>query len=424
MMTNKETKILLLLTIGVMLNFSLSYCVDNGCLSCHKEIDDPIAGQYEKSIHFEAKIGCSDCHGGDPKELEDMDIAMSKEKGFKGVPKGTEITELCGSCHSDVNKMRKYNLRTDQLANYKTSIHGQKLYESNDTNVAVCTSCHGKHLILKPSHPESTVYKVNIPKTCSTCHSNAELMSQYNIPTDQYSKYLRSYHGTLLMRDHNLKVASCADCHGIHGAKPPGISEIADVCGNCHSTTLTQYRSGAHAKSLEDFGKPKCIDCHDHHEILFPDEEMFLSYGKGVCYLCHENGSSGSKRANKLHELLTGAKTLSSKAKLALEQGGLTEGEVESLKSDMLKADTSITEAIITTHTLDITKVSEFISLADKLSQDIIDKVNEKKESLQIRKKAIVLVLVVAAILIFLLLLKKKKYEQEEKALQSLIPKK
>jgi len=407
-----------MLIIFFLAIFHHSYSGDNGCLNCHKEIDDLMVNNFERSIHHASKIGCHECHGGDPAIFDDMDAAMADEKGFIGIPQGIQITELCGTCHSDVLKMRKYNLRTDQLALYKTSVHGQRLYEKNDKNVATCTSCHGSHLVLKTNHPESSVYKPNLPKTCSKCHSNSELMSRYNLSSDQYTKYLKSYHGTLLIRDHNLKVASCADCHGIHGAKPPGIMEIPDVCGNCHATTLAQYRSGGHAKSLENYGKPRCIDCHDYHEILFPDEEMFLAYGKGVCHLCHEKGTEGFVLGEKFYELMSGAKKLSQTAKNILESAGLTEGEIESLKSDILKADTSIIEAEITTHKLDIGKVSEFISKANKLSQDIIDKVNEKKESLKIRKRAMIIVLVIGTLLIILLYLKKKKYEREEKLLE------
>jgi predicted CXXCH cytochrome family protein len=392
--------------------------MENGCINCHRETDDQVVKDFESSIHYKAQITCNDCHGGDPTELHDMDLAMSKDKGFKGVPKGTEITELCGSCHSDPLKMRKYNIRTDQLVLYKTSIHGQRLYEKNDQNVAVCTSCHSKHRILEPSHPESTVYKPNLPKTCSKCHSNNELMSKYNIPSDQYDKYMKSYHGLLLTRDHNLKVANCADCHGIHGAKPPGIMEIADVCGNCHGTTLEQFRSGAHSKSLEDYGKPRCIDCHDNHEILFPDEEMFYSKEKDVCKKCHTEGTDGSIRSKKMFDILTEAKTLSNKAKGTLDKGGLTEGVSESLKSDILDADTSITEAVIVTHTLDVTKVSEYLIKANKLSQDVIDTVEKVKKNIMIRKKAIVAVLVVGILLVILLHLKRKKYEREEEILR------
>jgi len=108
---------------------------------------------------------------------------------------------------------------------------------------------------------------------------------------------------------------------------------------------------------------------------------MFLTYGKGVCHLCHERGSPGAERAEKLYTILTGSKELSQKAKEALETGGLTEGEVEFLKGDILNADTAITEAVIVSHALDLGKISGYLTKADKLSQDVIDKVKEKKES-------------------------------------------
>ncbi len=72
--------------------------------------------------------------------------AMSKAAGFRGKIQRNQIPELCGHCHSDGAFMRKYNpsLRTDQLAQYKTSVHGKRLLQG-DTKVAVCIDCHGVH---------------------------------------------------------------------------------------------------------------------------------------------------------------------------------------------------------------------------------------------------------------------------------------
>ena len=69
---------------------------------------------------------------------------------------GKQIPELCGHCHSDGAFMRKYNpsLRTDQLAQYKTSVHGKRLLQG-DTKVAVCIDCHGVHDLRPASDPRS-----------------------------------------------------------------------------------------------------------------------------------------------------------------------------------------------------------------------------------------------------------------------------
>jgi cytochrome c553 len=127
------------------------------CLACHGALDPPLQvteAQFSQDIHFQKGLTCAACHGGDPTKT-DMD-AMSKAAGFKGKIERSQIPALCGSCHSDGAYMRKYNpsLRTDQLTQYKTSVHGQ-LFAKGDTKVAVCIDCHGVHGLRPPSDSQS-----------------------------------------------------------------------------------------------------------------------------------------------------------------------------------------------------------------------------------------------------------------------------
>ena len=77
---------------------------------------------------------------------------MSRKAGFKGKIDRRQIPQLCGSCHSNPNLMRQYDpsLRTDQLAEYHTSVHGKRL-AAGDTKVAVCIDCHSVHDIRPPT---------------------------------------------------------------------------------------------------------------------------------------------------------------------------------------------------------------------------------------------------------------------------------
>jgi cytochrome c553 len=59
-----------------------------------------------------------------------------------------------GPPHSNPIMMRPYNLRTDQLALYKTSQHGRLLYQKGDRNTATCVSCHGTHDIKSVNDPD------------------------------------------------------------------------------------------------------------------------------------------------------------------------------------------------------------------------------------------------------------------------------
>jgi hypothetical protein len=57
-------------------------------------------------------------------------------------------------------------LPTDQLAQYRTSVHGELLLNGN-ARVATCVSCHGTHGIRSARDPASTASKERIVETCS-----------------------------------------------------------------------------------------------------------------------------------------------------------------------------------------------------------------------------------------------------------------
>ncbi len=201
----------------------------NTCLDCHGVLDPPLqvtADQFAQDIHSQKGLNCASCHGGDPTK-SDMD-AMSKASGFRGKIQRSQIPELCGWCHSDAAYMRRHNpsLRTDQLSQYKTSAHGKLLAQGN-TKVAVCIDCHGVHDLRPASDTRSTVNPSNVAQTCSRCHSNAEYMKDYHIPTDQFAKYSVSVHHEAMTVQGDLSAPTCTTCHGNHGAAPPGVERGA-----------------------------------------------------------------------------------------------------------------------------------------------------------------------------------------------------
>ena len=214
----------------------------NSCFDCHSKLggkNADMAAQWQQSVHAERGVTCADCHGGNPAATT-KEEAMSAEAGYVGVPTKAAIPALCASCHADVAQMRQYNLPTDQYAQYQESVHGA-LLAKGDTNVATCYDCHGGHQVLKANDPASSVYPANVPKTCAGCHADKPLMAPYKIPTDQYDQYVQSVHGHAVLDEQNFKAPTCATCHGTHGAAPPGVGEVANVCGSCHGATQTYF---------------------------------------------------------------------------------------------------------------------------------------------------------------------------------------
>ena len=211
----------------------------NLCLLCH-------AAQREAAevgVHSEYGVRCVNCHGGDPTA---GDQALAHRGRFLGVPTKTQTAQLCGSCHSDPDRMREYALPTGQLAEYRTSKHGQLLFGRQNTDAPTCTDCHGTHIIYRPDDARSQVYPTNIPGTCAHCHSNDRIMAKYDLRTGQFEDFRQSAHGDALYRQQNFAAPTCVGCHGAHSALPPTVKEIGNVCSRCHALVGQAFAASPH----------------------------------------------------------------------------------------------------------------------------------------------------------------------------------
>jgi Cytochrome c3 len=257
-----------------------------GCIDCHSKVDArqaSIAADWQASVHAKEGVGCADCHGGDPTS-DEITVGMAEANGFQGVPSRDQTIGLCGSCHANADRMRPYQLATDQYSKYFSSVHGQRLLTADDERVAICTDCHGTHGVKPASDPTADVYPLNVPALCASCHADATKMEPYGIPTDQYEIYRASIHGTQLLEAQDLRAPTCASCHGSHDAKPPQSDEVVAVCGKCHTATQALYEQSAHSR-VPGAG-PKCWTCHGTHDVSQPDERLFLHEGGVPDYIC------------------------------------------------------------------------------------------------------------------------------------------
>lgn len=234
-----------------------------------------------ESVHA-AVLGCTGCHGGDATAVGNKDAAHSVDAGFKGRIPREDIPELCASCHADPVRMHAYALPSDQLIQYRTSVHGHALYDRGDTRVAVCADCHGAHRILSAHDPAAPTAPANQPKTCGRCHADAKLMSSFKLSADTVEHYVAGVHGRAVIVKRMRGAPACTDCHGSHGASPPGIGEIEEVCGRCHENEKEQYQKSAHFRH-----KLTCTACHASHEVQRATVAMYMGDEPGHCGSCH-----------------------------------------------------------------------------------------------------------------------------------------
>lgn len=266
------------------------------CMACHSALDGPLskpAQLIKNDVHIKNGLSCVSCHGGDP-STTDMAEAMSPRKGFAGKIDRRKIPEMCGRCHSDAAYMGKFKplQRVDQLALYKTSVHGKRLAQG-DTGVAVCIDCHSVHDIREVRDALSPVFPLKLPETCGRCHADPARMKNYKIPTDQLAKYQQSVHWEALSRKSDLGAPVCASCHGSHGATPPGIESVARACGSCHVVFQGLFDQSPHKAAFEALGFPGCAVCHSNHDIRKPTLEMLGVTELAVCVKCHTQGDPG-----------------------------------------------------------------------------------------------------------------------------------
>jgi hypothetical protein len=342
----------------------------NTCIDCHSVLDPPLQVTQEKfaaDIHSQKGLACASCHGGDPTQA-DMS-AMSKARGFRGKIDRKQIPALCGSCHGNGAFMRQYNpsLRTDQLAQYATSVHG-KLLAKGDTNVAVCIDCHSVHDIRPARDTRSTVHPLNVAPTCARCHGDPAHMKGYSIPTDQFAKYSTSVHHEALVIRGDLSAPTCTTCHGNHGAAPPGVDSVQNVCSKCHVFQDQMYEKSSHKAAFQSASLPGCVVCHGNHAISHPTDAKLGTGPQAVCMQCHTPGDECDQARAKMLGGLTRLDAAVQDADRVLNVAESSGMEVSAAKLEEDQARDELTKARVTIHSFQTELVEQDIQAGLKIA--------------------------------------------------------
>ena len=194
--------------------------------------------RYTNSIHAKLVAGkdgletaavCTDCHG-----VHNIQ-APGKRSSSVSRP---HVPDTCGKCHKEA------------IMQYESSIHG-KAVAKGVKKAPTCTDCHGEHLILEQSSPESPVNPTHVVATCSKCHEDVRIQHKYGLPADRLSSYISSYHG-VANKFGDVTVANCATCHGAHNVLPSTDRKstvhkknLANTCGKCHPGASKNFAVGS-----------------------------------------------------------------------------------------------------------------------------------------------------------------------------------
>jgi len=166
---------------------------------------------------------CTDCHGV-------HGIQTAKHPRSSTFP--WNIPQTCGRCHADANFMKAYKIPTDQLGEYKQSVHAQALYEKKDLSAPACNSCHGNHGAAPPEVK-------SIAFVCRQCHPSAgELFSK--------SPHKKAFD--------EMGFSECDACHGKHKILRPTDDMLGTgggaVCVQCHEPGSKPFVAAGRMKEL------------------------------------------------------------------------------------------------------------------------------------------------------------------------------
>ena len=393
--------------------------VDDGCVSCHRGLDDDVLSRpaqlYEDDIHAERGFGCVACHGGDGTAAgpEAEEAAKDPAKGYIGKPELSQIIDVCGRCHSDAEFMRQFNpsLRVDQVAEYRTSVHGRRLLEEDDQSVATCVSCHVAHTTKPASDPTSSVHPVQVSETCGACHADKERMGPYRIPTNQLDRYNESVHWEALSVGADLSAPTCNDCHGNHGASPPGISWVGNVCGQCHVVMADLFGESEHSEFLNDIGEPGCSACHANHAVVRPTDEFLGMGDEGICADCHLDDDEGGEAAVAMRALMDSLVAGFEAADSVLEEAENAGMEVSQAQFELGDALSSLITARTAVHAFTVEAVAEEVDAGLEVTDRAHARGLDAFRELRFRRAGLAVSSVIILILIVGLLLKIREAE-------------
>jgi len=159
----------------------------------------------------------------------------------------------------------------------------------------------------------------------------------------------------------DLSAPTCNDCHGNHGAAPPGYSWVGNVCGQCHSVIADYFSQSRHAQTFALLGNPGCTTCHGNHEIRRAEAEL-LGLGEGaVCGRCHVAQDAGGTTATTMRGRLDSLRAVYGGADSLLLRAEHAGMEVSQARFELQGALNALVQARAAVHTFNPARVAAYV---------------------------------------------------------------
>ncbi len=237
-------------------------------------------------------------------------------------------------------------------------------------------------------------------------------MASYGIPTDQLEKYRASVHWKTMSVKGDLSAPTCNDCHGNHGAAPPGTSWVGNVCGQCHTVMADLFSQSVHARAFVALGRPGCATCHENHAIRPAGDEMLGLGAQAPCRACHTGEDRGGKAAvdmRTLIERLRGAHDGARAMLLRAEQSGM---EVSQAQFDLNAAADALVKARAAIHGFVVDNVKKEVEAGLTVSAKAEARGHRALDELRFRRTGLAVALVIILALIAGLVVKIRQVER------------
>ncbi len=305
------------------------------CGNCHDEAQM----MFDKGIHGQAlqmnalyAPTCKECHG----EHDILHHTSPRSRTYK-----MNIPVLCGKCHREGAPVaRTYNITEHNiLENYSQSIHGEGLFKKGLIVSATCNDCHGNHLVLPHTSPNSSISMKNIAGTCMKCHAEIEEVHTKIIRKELWEKepgaipactdchpphkvnvqnIVNTISDKACLKCHeqddvhkmvgdsvvSLKVnkediansvhrtINCVKCHSdvsTQLARPCETARTVD-CSNCHAEVSNIYDASGHGQAhfRKEENAPYCTDCHGKHVVKSRFDDTSPTYRTAIPQMCGE----------------------------------------------------------------------------------------------------------------------------------------
>ena len=238
-------------------------------------------------------------------------------------------------------------------------------------------------------------------------------MKPYNIATDQVHKYGQSVHAEALLKKQDLSAPTCNDCHGNHGAVPPGITAVANICGTCHARQSELFSGSPHKSAFDTLGVAECVACHSNHDVRHPSDDSIGTTSGSICVKCHDSGEPGFLAGQTMNQRIRDLDGKIIEAEQLLGKAARAGMEVSRPRFELTSARDGLINARVVIHGFNPEALDKVIVpsvvIAEKARQSGEDALKE----LQFRRKGLAVSLLVIALAVVSIYLKIRQIEKD-----------